>query len=162
LTSSTKTEIKNPFFFYSICSKFINGQYREGKLEPKVYEWAWAMSRQLQLLHPSPGRAFRGVDVSDFSDDQIAKRFLSGEYCDEAFTSASLSYDVAIWFASVEGSTKRIIFTIDHHSGRCIEDKVADEYKWEKELLFQPKTRFKLLNWKKVSPSQVEVYLQEM
>mmetsp|Transcript_16995 Transcript_16995/g.32261 ORF Transcript_16995/g.32261 Transcript_16995/m.32261 type:complete len:102 (-) Transcript_16995:26-331(-) len=101
------------------------------------------MVNKLDALPLFPGVVYRGNDLSEMPAELVRKIFsVGGVYCDEAFTSASNSRSVAWHFAQFEVPNQACIMIIQSKRGRQIKDYVAREYKWEEEVLHEPRTSF--------------------
>jgi hypothetical protein len=157
----------SPLYYYSKCCT-VNSVIRRGKPDPVAIEEMRSIVRCLDQLAPHPGRCFRGLDLDDFPDAWLCQTFIpGGVYCDVGFTSASIKWEVAWHHASAQtkgrdGPDRRLVMVIYHSSGRYINDFVAEEFKWEEEMLFKPNTRFLIESVDHSKPDHVLVYAKEI
>jgi len=154
----------NPFFFYSQCSRLINEQLRKGMLEPNAQDWLLGITTMLDTLPVFQGFVYRGIDLAGFSREEIHSQFctIGSIYCDGALTSTSSKEEVARHFVTLEEPGHGVIMMIQHFSGRCIQEFVANEYKWEHEILFKPRTKFQVVNFERLGAHNYKAWLREI
>jgi hypothetical protein len=128
----------------------------------------------LKNVTATPGVVYRGIHLTDYQSElanwlrEIIRTDKEEDkvYQDKGFTSASLDEKVARRFACINNATLNsfhVVFEITHHSGRPVQNLVADYYKWENEVLFLPKTRFRVLSYERNDPTSLqEIYYVKM
>eukprot|EP00977_Amphora_coffeiformis_P005194 scaffold1112_cov92-Amphora_coffeaeformis.AAC.30 len=142
----------NPVYFYSKCCT-ANGEVRKPNPDPKAVQEIVAITFFLDSLPSHPGVCYRGIDLLDMPPQWLENTLRSREFCDAGCTSTSLSQSVAWHFASLGAcetyTPRRLILVIQQKTGRYVKEYVADEFKWEEEIILKPKTRLRIIGYGK-------------
>jgi hypothetical protein len=114
---------------------FADPEYKQ-----KVQDIADKAAEGLRSLPDYKGETYRGTALND---DIVAKMKVGGTYSDKGFLSSSSNPNIADNFSSSNSAGKtQVFFTINGKHGKDISS--ASEFENEKEILFNPSSKFKI------------------
>ena len=146
------TKLPNPIYYYTLTSS-INHSLRSGDMDEKSRREVDAMRAALKMLPLQPGITYRGMDLDQVPAGVFASPLKNTKVvCDPGFWSSSRKIEVAWHFAKLhrdpaeQNVNSRLILRIEHKTGRYVKQLAASEYEWEEEVIFQPGTKFEVLD----------------
>lgn len=115
-------------------------QFNDPEYTQKVQDVADKAAEGLRSLPDYKGETYRGTALND---DIVAKMKVGGTYSDKGFLSTSSNPNIADNFkASNSAGKTQVLFTIQGKHGKDISS--ASQYGSEKEILFNPSSKFKI------------------
>ena len=144
-------------FVQGFDTKDWNAALRKGIQPPKLDKMNIAISK-MESLPKYQGKSYRGIE---FKNKKLAAEFVDsidegGIYVDEAFLSSSADQaKVATDFVK-----NPVIFEIEGKAGRSV-SQFADEFAFEKEIVFTPNSKFHVVSKTFDKPSKTWIIKME-